>query len=223
MFGEGEETCQKQQKKLSMTGIIKEKKMSSRADILAKIKANKPESLVLPIVDSKIFDEQFDLQTNFKKMVEAVGGNVLEVNSIETIHAQVDILFPDSKIKYSNLENSESFNSISLAAIQKPQELEDLEILILEGEFGVAENGAVWLTNAELPIRVLPFITNHLVLVLDRSKLVQNMHEAYQHLEGENFDFGLFLSGPSKTADIEQSLVIGAQGAMSLTVLLYSR
>jgi L-lactate dehydrogenase complex protein LldG len=206
-----------------MTGIIKEKKMSSRADILAKIKANKPESLVLPIVDSKIFDEQFDLQTNFKKMVEAVGGNVLEVNSIETIHAQVDILFPDSKIKYSNLENSESFNSISLAAIQKPQELEDLEILILEGEFGVAENGAVWLTNAELPIRVLPFITNHLVLVLDRSKLVQNMHEAYQHLEGENFDFGLFLSGPSKTADIEQSLVIGAQGAMSLTVLLYSR
>jgi len=206
-----------------MTGIIKEKKMSSRADILAKIKANKPESLVLPIVDSKIFDEQFDWQTNFKKMVEAVGGNVLEVNSIETIHTQVDILFPDSKIKYSNLENSESFNSISLAAIQKPQELEDLEILILEGEFGVAENGAVWLTNAELPIRVLPFITNHLVLVLDRSKLVQNMHEAYQHLEGENFDFGLFLSGPSKTADIEQSLVIGAQGAMSLTVLLYSR
>ena len=49
------------------------------------------------------------------------------------------------------------------------------------------------------------------------------MHAAYQQLNGQNFDYGLFLSGPSKTADIEQSLVIGAQGAMSLTVILYKR
>lgn len=197
--------------------------MSSREAILAKIKANKPEALTLPLVDTQIFDEQFDLQANFKKMVEAVGGNVLEANSLETMHSQVDSLFPTCKIKYSSLENAGSFNSISLAKIQKPQELENLEVLLLEGEFGIAENGAIWLSNTELPIRVLPFITEHLVLVLNRSKLVQNMHEAYQKLEGKNFDFGLFLSGPSKTADIEQSLVIGAQGAMSLTVLLFDK
>jgi L-lactate dehydrogenase complex protein LldG len=69
-----------------------------------------------------------------------------------------------------------------------------------------------------MPHRVAPFICQH--LVINVSKIVPNMHAAYAELKKPNSSFGLFLAGPSKTADIEQSLVIGAHGARSLTVVI---
>jgi L-lactate dehydrogenase complex protein LldG len=98
--------------------------------------------------------------------------------------------------------------------------LEDVDLFIARGEFGVAENAAVWVTDTHTRHRVLYFLTQHLVLVLSADQIVDNMHQAYERLQFTEPRFGLFLSGPSKTADIEQSLVIGAHGARSLTVFL---
>jgi L-lactate dehydrogenase complex protein LldG len=93
-----------------------------------------------------------------------------------------------------------------------------VEVLEIDGDFGVAENGAIWLTEESLPHRVAPFICQH--LVINVKKIVPHMHAAYEELGKVKSSFGLFLSGPSKTADIEQSLVIGAHGARSLTVVI---
>jgi len=46
------------------------------------------------------------------------------------------------------------------------------------------------------------------------------MHHAYDRIGDADYGFGLFLAGPSKTADIEQSLVLGAHGSRSMTVFL---
>jgi L-lactate dehydrogenase complex protein LldG len=70
------------------------------------------------------------------------------------------------------------------------------------------------------PLREVFVITEHLVLVVDAASLVHDMHRAYARLGERPVGYGLFISGPSKTADIEQSLVIGAQGARSCTVVL---
>jgi L-lactate dehydrogenase complex protein LldG len=82
----------------------------------------------------------------------------------------------------------------------------------------VAENGSIWVTDRAVRHRALFFIVQHLALVIPAHSIVHNMHQAYDRLELGGAEFGVFIAGPSKTADIEQSLVIGAHGPRSLTV-----
>lgn len=194
--------------------------MSSRANILSKIKANKPEFIDLPIIDETVFYDNIDHIAEFKKKVEIVGGHVFKAISNEDVINQVKHLYPNTTINYSNIKGTEPFNTIDLIELKKPHDLDDLDVLILEGTFGVAENGAVWVSDNQLPVRVLPFITKHLILVVKESDIIPYLHQGYHILKDTDNDFGVLLSGPSKTADIEQSLVIGAQGALSLSVFL---
>jgi len=196
--------------------------MSSRAAILSRIKANKPELIHLPEINLELFTENYNLIAQFTKMIGLVGGTALSLSTKSEVIEKVLTLYPKSNNRYSTVPISESYNTIDLDKIKKPSELEDLDILVLEGEFGVSENGAIWLSDATIPIRVLPFITKHLVIILNENKIDATQHHAYLRLKNTDTSFGLFLSGPSKTADIEQSLVIGAQGALTLTVLMYS-
>jgi L-lactate dehydrogenase complex protein LldG len=105
-------------------------------------------------------------------------------------------------------------------AIRDPHQLEDVDFAVLKGQLAVAENAAVWVTDECVPDRVIYFIAQHVALVVGAHAIVHNMHEAYERLRFEGAGFGCFISGPSKTADIEQSLVIGAHGARSLRVFL---
>jgi len=98
--------------------------------------------------------------------------------------------------------------------------LENIFLTCIKGKIGVAENGAVWVIEEDMGNRLLPFICQHLVLVLHSKDLVVNMHEAYQKIDAVNTGYGVFIAGPSKTADIEQSLVIGAHGARSLKIFI---
>lgn len=194
--------------------------MSSRNQILDRIKANKPTLIDLPNINISLFNEDLDLIKEFTKKIEVVGANVVLAKSNEEIIQHIEKTFTDAKVKFSNLSGTDSFNTIELATLQKPHDLEDLDILILESKLAVAENGAVWVSDLEIPVRVLPFITKHLMLVISQKNIVPYMHQAYEKLTNLNADFGVFIAGPSKTADIEQSLVIGAHGALSLTIFL---
>ena len=100
--------------------------------------------------------------------------------------------------------------------------MQDVDVAILQARFGVAENGAVWVTEEDIKIRVLPFIPEHLVALLYTKDIVPTMHQAYERIGTEDYSFGAFIAGPSKTADIEQSLVLGAHGPKSMTILLLS-
>lgn len=204
-----------------MNGIKKEKKMGSREEILSRAKANKPDLLELPIVNPDLFADGKNILEEFTKKVEIAGGNVFEATSNEHIISQVKSMFPEAKVNFSTLKGNQGFNSVTLESMKNPHELEDLDILILESNLGVAENGAIWLPDSQIKIRVLPFITKHLVLVLNKENIVPFLHQAYQKLASEKTDFGVFITGPSKTADIEQSLVIGAHGALSLSVFIF--
>ena len=193
--------------------------MTSRETILQKIKQNKPEPSALPVLPT--FDRpEIDLISHFKEILKFVGGNPVELQIGEDINNHIEGIYPDMKKIASNFEGIRSAN-VDLSLISDPHQLEDIDLVVIKGEFGVAENAAVWIPATIISHRALPFITQHMVFVIEKSTLVWNMHQAYQKLSMDNIDgYGVFISGPSKTADIEQSLVIGAHGSRSLTVFL---
>ncbi len=193
--------------------------MSSRALILERIKHRKPTICSLPTIP--LFERtDIDLNTHFKEMLQFAGGQTVDFPVSDGMSDLINGIFPEANKILSNIESVKSKN-VDFKSISDAHQLYDIDLVVLKGEFGVAENAAIWISGDTLFSRVLPFITQHLVIVLDKKQLVWNMHQAYQNLNifPEN-GFGVFISGPSKTADIEQSLVIGAHGSKSLTVVL---
>jgi len=190
-----------------------------RASILKSIKQNKPALLPLPEINLGSFSEEINLLETFKSNIQLVGGNLKEINKNVDIDNFIKELYPKAQRIVSQIPGS-NLGTISITKETDLHSLENIDLTIIEGELGVAENGSVWVSENQFPVRVLPFITNDLVLVLSKNDLCLHMHDAYDIIADRERSFGLFISGPSKTADIEQCLVIGAQGAMSLTVVL---
>lgn len=190
-----------------------------RDAILKAVQKNKPRLIPLPEINLDAFEEPIDLLETFKEKVALVGGRIIALDAIKNIDSEIQKLYPNASKIISCIKES-NLGTISISEKTNPHELEAVDLAIINGEFGVAENGAVLISEDNFSIRVLPFISNYLVIILNKEKLCSNLHEAYKLISERNRTFGLFISGPSKTADIEQCLVIGAQGAMSLTIIL---
>jgi L-lactate dehydrogenase complex protein LldG len=91
--------------------------------------------------------------------------------------------------------------------------------VVIRGRFAVAENGAVYVDAEDLGARIDVVRAEHLIVTVPANTIVATMHEAVRLIPAQS-RCGWFLSGPSKTADIEQSLVIGAQGARVMHVIV---
>jgi L-lactate dehydrogenase complex protein LldG len=193
----------------------------SRTRILAALRAAAPPAVSLPALPTagQRFD---DPAAQFAQVLQRVGGRSERLPSMDAVKAAVAVLpFVLQASKVASLVPEAHPGNVALEAIDDPHALADVDVALLRGEFAVAENGAVWVAAAGLGRRqALPFITQHLVLVVEPLEVLHTMHEAYARLRFDEPGFGLFISGPSKTADIEQALVIGAHGARSTVVFL---
>lgn len=193
---------------------------SSKAEILNDLRSTRLEPVELPDFDREWITFEDRVQ-QFSDVLQAVGGRAIQVRDLEEVNRELDQLPAYAEAaKVCSLVDGIRKANVRMADAADPHELEDVDFFVALGQFGVAENAAVWVTDQGVRHRVLYFLTQHLALVLPVAELVDNMHQAYQRLSFTEPGFGLFLSGPSKTADIEQSLVIGAHGARSLTVFL---
>lgn len=202
--------------------------MSSREQILSDIRRQLPVDAPLPALDGP-WTRFADPRQQFLDVLVSVGGRGAFVTGAAALRQEVARLAAETGAKriFSAVPAGAAGN-VAWESIDEPHDLADVDLAVMPGELAVAENAAVWVTGDDVPQRSVYFLTQHLVLIVPAERLVHNMHEAYERLAAERggraFDqpgFGTFLSGPSKTADIEQSLVIGAHGARSLHVLFW--
>ena len=194
---------------------------TSKHTILDALRAHQPPDAALPDVTRGRWITFPDPAAQFATVLTAVGGNCIHAATLDGVRSELDRLpaYSTAAKVYSLLPGIESRN-VDPHAITDPHLLEDIDFAVLSGHFAVAENAAVWVTDEGVPHRAFYFIAQHVALVVPATEIVHNMHQAYERLRFERPGFGCFISGPSKTADIEQSLVIGAHGARSLTIFL---
>ena len=194
--------------------------MSNKDDILKKYRANVKEKFDMPdLSDIKAITYPNPL-VQFVKMSEMVGGQVIEVDAGRDINVLIRELFPDAKEIASNLPEI-TIATRNPDTVGRARDLNGTDVGIIRGQLGVAENGCIWIPQT-MKEKAVCFISENLVILLPKSQIVNNMHEAYKRIEfDKTYDgYGTFISGPSKTADIAQVLVMGAQAARSATILL---
>lgn len=192
--------------------------MESRNKILAAIAQNQPAATPLPDM-SNLAVVDYEVVEKFRTILEGIGGQTVDIVSVQEV-------VPFVKEYYGNpqrvITTVKELGVIGETDWQQadPHSLENVDLMIMEADFGVAENGALWVTESYMGQRVAPFITQNLAVILKKSDLVPTMHHAYDRIGTADYPFGMFLAGPSKTADIEQSLVLGAHGSRTMTVFL---
>ncbi len=193
--------------------------MNSRASILEKIKQNQPTAInELPNLGT-LGLESFEILDKYKAVLQGIGGDFVEVPNYGAIIAFVKKNYATEKRmittipELAEIATTDWFND-------DPHTLENVELTLVKAHFGVAENSALWVTDDLLGQRVSTFIPQYLAIVVHKKDIVATMHQAYDRVGNQEYGFGTFIAGPSKTADIEQSLVLGAHGARGLMVFL---
>lgn len=192
--------------------------MNSRENILERLATNAPPDSPLPSLSLR-GTALTDPVEKFKAVLESIGGTVVQVTNWDEIKVYLNKNF-STQGRWINRVPELTRMDESVEFGVDPHQYENVLLTILRGHFGVAENGAVWITDDNMGDRALPFICEHLAVVILSKDIYPTLHEAYDLTDGSDYNFGTFIAGPSKTADIEQSLVLGAHGPKSMTLFL---
>lgn len=185
--------------------------MSDRDIILSRVRnrAPSPAPAAQPVVRYQTFD---DPAAHFAEVLASVGGRA-EFVAADAVDGALEQLARE-------VGAERAWCAIAPGSAEPPSEVAALQLFVVAGEIAVAENAAVWVVPETVRHRAALFLAEHVALVVERRVIVHNMHEGYAAIDAAATGFGVFISGPSKTADIEQALVIGAHGPRSLTVFV---
>ena len=192
--------------------------MSTRDKILAAVLQNQPEASPLP--DISVFSVNYEniIRQYIDTFLE-IGGNAFLVDDLAMATTLIRGNFDFSKRILTTLPELNAIAEL-YSPDADPHTFEDVELAIITTHLAVAENGAVWLTEKDMGQRIIPYICQHLAVIIPAASIVSTMHEAYEKIGTGDYGFGGFIGGPSKTADIEQALVLGAHGPLTMTVFV---
>ncbi len=191
--------------------------MSTREMILENVKRNQPEAVPLPDVPRFDEDKTPPLE-RFKANVERMGGKLADIAADADLKAFVAENYPEAKVICA--ATPEVTGNREIDATTDPRTLEDVDLGVVRAAFGVGETGSVYLSERELAVNALGFLSQHMLVLLDPAEIVGNLHHALDRPDFAEARYSVLMTGPSATADIEGVLIHGAQGVRSLTVAL---
>lgn len=185
----------------------------------------------LPPVGSSI-DERLEL---FTKLSQTLRSELTLCESITAAAAAIAELATQGNWKTIALHKSDLLDglrpllpaSLKLLPVDEGYDKDALEACdagITQCELLVAQTGSVCVTSASDGGRVLSVLPPHHIVLARRSQLVSDLTEAYASLASKYRDaypsMISFITGPSRTGDIERILVLGAHGPKRLSILL---
>lgn len=197
--------------------------MSSKEEILSRLRKNTRETYEKPDLSSLKPITFADPVAEFiTKTTTTAGAKLIEMQAGDDLNAIVRKAYPEASLIASNLPGVDA--QLNPDTVEDVRELMKADVGVIEGRIGVAENACIWIPQ-QMKEKAVCFASEQLVIVLSREAIVSNMHEAYDRIAAsseyfQQYKFGTFISGPSKTADIESALVYGAQAARGVTVVL---
>ena len=191
--------------------------MATKAEFLARLQGNAVASTPMPAIARPPAIAE-PLPNVFLQVLESVGGVAGDGDSLAAVQSVVNSLICDGKQVLSLVAGVTGNRDHT--GVNEPHSLADLDYTVAPARLAVAENAALWITAEDLIQRVAPFICEHLITVVATERLIGTMSDAIADIGRCGGTWGAFVSGPSKTADIEQALVMGAHGARTMTVFL---
>lgn len=192
--------------------------MTTREKILAAVLQNQPPKSPLPDI-SRFKGQQENAVQTYMTTFDSIGGKAFLTENLNRVKTLIQEYFDTTQRMVTTLPELEDIANLISPTVD-PHTFQDVELAIIQAHLAVAENGAVWLTEQVMGHRILPYICQHLAVVVEASSIVPTLHEAYAQIGEGNYGFGGFIGGPSKTADIEQALVLGAHGPITMTVFI---
>ena len=189
---------------------------ASRQNILNAIRANlPPQKIQHPEIPAFRWIGG-PVKAAFVQRLEEAGGAAHDIATPAEAEAKLKVLHPDAKVVCSAVP--EIAGTRRIESVRSPHELADVDVAVVRAQFGVAEGGAVWITQEDLVVDALGFLSQHLVVLLDPDQIAADLHEAYRRVRLDKTAYGCLMMGPSATADVEATLVHGAQGPRTLNV-----
>ncbi|GEB36341.1 hypothetical protein GLI01_03760 [Gluconacetobacter liquefaciens] len=191
--------------------------MSARDSILATLRRNSPPPADHPLPEPAVLGEADASPERFSASLLQMGGTMLDRQQGATLDQAIALRFPKPGLMICSLV-PEATGTVRIADLPTPQAAEPVDVTIVRAAFGIAETGSIFLSEAQLHLNAIAHLTQHMVVLLDPAQITANMHTAYLRPEFHTARYGVLMSGPSATADIQGVLIRGAQGVRSLTV-----
>jgi L-lactate dehydrogenase complex protein LldG len=192
---------------------------SNKESILNRIRQNKPNPVILKEISFG------NLPTNALQLMatlKSIKTEAVLILNLNAVYEEIQELQQKGNVVLSVLDNL-NVSEQELLSKKSAADLANLDYAFINGQYAITENGAIWVSDKNLYNRLIPFICKHLVIVIEEAQILADMHQAYAAINIREVGYGVFIAGPSKTADIEQSLVIGAHGPLSMKVYIVQK
>jgi L-lactate dehydrogenase complex protein LldG len=173
----------------------------------------------------------------FKEKAEAVQGIVTKINSLDQAFLYVEDVFKKNDFKNKTLaapffdekalsDASESLknNKISVVTKDLRNQKEGVDVGLTFADFGIAETGTLVIDSSKEDLRLATMLSQIHVAVLPESQMKEKTEDIENELNAvlsKDAAYLAFITGASRTADIERVLALGVHGPFELHILVY--